>query len=151
MRWTEIERLAGDRAALRYAAVLYAVGTALHTADHLRRGSDVLTTTSRILGASLTIAAFISVGFVLTKHRLAPLVIVAVAFPHAFWITAGHLLPRWNSFSDAFPSAPLANGVTGISWATALLELAGAVAIGLVGARVLIRMRGNANRVLVPE
>ena len=28
---------------LRYAALLYALGLVLHTADHLRRGTDVVT------------------------------------------------------------------------------------------------------------
>ena len=136
--------------AFRYAAIVYGVGTVLHTADHIRRGSDVLTTTSRVLGASLTILAFVAVAFVLTRHRLAPFVAVAVAVPHAFWIIAGHLVPRWNSFSDTFPGATVGSGVTAVSWATALLELAGALAVGAVGARVLTRGRGERSRLFAP-
>ena len=135
---TDLEGL--DRA-LHRGAGLYALGTVLHTADHVRRGSDVLTAASRALGGGLTILAIVAIVVILARRHYAPAAALGIGATHAFWIIAGHLAPRWNSFSDTFPGAAATNGVTGFSWVTAVLELAGAVAVAVIGARLLRRQR----------
>ena len=119
---------------LRYAAVLYAAGLALHTADHLRRGIDVVTTEVLWLGNLSTAAGIVVIVMVFTRHRLAPTAAVLLGFPVAIGVAAVHLLPRWSTLSDAFPGAH-GTGVTPMSWAVVLLEIAGAFSLGLVGAR----------------
>jgi hypothetical protein len=76
---------------------------------------------------------------VLTRHRLAPVLAVAVGFPDAIGIAAVHLLPHWSSsLSDAFPGAH-GTGVTALSWVAAITEIAGALAFGFAGLYVLRR------------
>src|SRR6266536_1626036 len=88
---------------LRSAAIFFAAGLALHTADHLRRGTGVLTPEVFWGGMVITVAGVIAIAAVLTRHRLAPEVAVAVGLPTAIGVSASHLLPHWSSFSDAFP------------------------------------------------
>src|SRR2546423_4128828 len=125
---------------LRYAGGLYALGLVLHTADHVRRGLDVLT-------PEVSAAGYLSIGgglLVLTLivygHRLAPIAALAYGLPAAIGTAASHLLPHWSSFSDAFPGAH-GTGVTGASWAVVLLEIAGHVALAGGGAACLRRDR----------
>jgi hypothetical protein len=122
---------------LRSAAVLYAAGTLIHTADHFRRGSDTVTTHVYSIGTVGTVLAFVTIGLVLAGHRLAPAAAVAVGLAHGFGIAAVHLLPDWGVFSDAFTGSAVARGVTGLSWAAVLLEVAGALATGFAGLYVL--------------
>ena len=111
---------------------MYAVGLALHTADHLRRGIDVITDEVFWLGNVSTAAGIAVVALVLTGHRFAPTAAVLLGFPVALGVSAVHLLPRWSTLSDAFPGAH-DTGVTALSWAVVLLEIAGAAALGLAG------------------
>jgi hypothetical protein len=118
--------------ALRYAALFYAVGLVVHTADHLRRGTDVLTTEVNVLGTVSTLGGLVVIGLVLARHRLAPLAAVAFGFPVALGVAATHLLPEWSDFSDAFPGAHH-TGVTAFSWLVVLVEIAGLLALGAAG------------------
>jgi hypothetical protein len=126
------ERGAG---ALRWAAFVYAAAWVIHTADHLRRGTGVVTSEVLVLGTVAGALQVIAIGAVLTRHRLAPLLAVAVGFPDGIGIAAVHLLPHWSSLSDAFPGAH-GTGVTGLSWVAATAEIAGALAFGAAGAYV---------------
>jgi hypothetical protein len=61
--------------ALRSAAVLFAFGLAIHTADHLRRGVDVITGQVFWGGMVLTTTSVIAIALVLTAiapHRSSP-------------------------------------------------------------------------------
>jgi hypothetical protein len=124
---------------LRNATILYGVGLALHLADHVRRGTGVLTGEVNLLGTISTIAGIITIGLVFTRHRLAPVVAVILGFPVAVGVAAVHLLPHWSDFSDAFPGST--TGVNGISWTVVLIEIAGAFALGVAGLNALRHSR----------
>jgi hypothetical protein len=141
--WTTPNAL-GDRL-LAYAAALYAVGLAVHTADHIRRGTDVLTGEVLALGTASTLGGLAVIALVFARHRLAPLAAVVFGFPVALGVAATHLLPEWSDFSDAFPGAHH-TGVTAFSWAVALLEIAGLLALGAAG---VYAMRHDPDRKLI--
>ena len=117
---------------MRYAALVYFVGIVVHTADHFRRGTDVITSQVLWLGYFGFAAAALGFVLILIRHPLAPLVGVVVGFSVALGVSAVHLLPHWSAFSDAFPGSS-GTGVTATSYAVVLLEIAGAVALGITG------------------
>jgi hypothetical protein len=127
---------------LQFGVLLYGAGLVLHLADHIRRGTGVLTGEVNLLGTLSTIAGVITIGLVLTHHRWAPHAAVALGFPVAIGVAAVHLLPRWSDFSDAFPGST--TGVTALSWTVVLIEIAGAFVLGMAG---LAALRGRAVRV----
>lgn len=129
----------GDRL-LTCAAALYGIGLVAHTADHIRRGSGVLTPEVYWAGIVSTVIGVATIALVLARHRLAPLAAAVVGGPIAFGVAAVHLLPHWGVMSDAFPGAQ-GTGITSLSWAVVLLEMAGALALGAAGVYVLRRRR----------
>jgi hypothetical protein len=116
---------------LRAAALLYTVGLVLHTADHVRRGIDVIKPAVLWAGNVSTLLGITVVALVLMQHRAAPLMAALAGIPTALGVAAVHLLPSWGALSDSFiDSAP---GVTAFSWLVVLLEIVGALAMGFVG------------------
>lgn len=144
--WTP--RVSGTRL-LTYAAWFYAAGWLIHTGDHFRRGLDVVTTQVLVLGSVAAVLQLVAIGAVLARHRLAPLLALAVGMPDAAGIAAVHLLPRWSSLSDTFLGAH-ATGVTGLSWMAVIAEVASALLFGAAGAFVL-RQRGGLDRLVAPS
>ncbi len=128
---TASARSAGRSAspALRYAAAFYALTIAFHTADHVRRGIDVVTPEVFWAGIASTIVAFVVIALIFSGNRLAPALAVAVGFLNALGVSAVHLWPRWSAFSDPFPGG----NESGVSWAAVLLEIAAALALGVAG------------------
>jgi len=124
---------------LRNAAILYGVGLVLHLADHMRRGTSVLTGEVNLLGTLSTVAGIVTIGLIMIRHRLAPIAAIALGFPVAVGVAAVHLLPRWSDFSDAFPGST--TGVNAMSWTVVLIEIAGAFALGLAGLAMMRRSR----------
>jgi hypothetical protein len=118
---------------LRATGVVFLAALLLHGADHLRRGFDVLTPEVFWTGNLQLLAALVTVGLVVMRHRWAPLAAMAIGFPSAVGFIASHLLPHWSSFSDAFPGGH----VDGWSWAAALVEIAADLAFGIAGWYVL--------------
>jgi hypothetical protein len=131
---------------LRYGAVFYALGLALHTADHFRRGTDVVTNQVLWAGNVSTLVGVGTVVLVLMGHRLAPMAAALTGLPVAIGVAAVHLLPEWSAFSDAFPGAH-GTGVTALSWTVVLIEIAGAAAMGTIGLSIV----RNARRTLLPR
>ena len=129
-------RLTHDGRMLTYATLLYGAGLLLHTADHFRRGVDVLTTEVQWAGYLSTILGLSTIALVVMRHRLAPWAAAAAGIPVAVGVAAVHLLPHWSPFSDAFPGAH-GTGVTALSWSVVLIEIAGALGIGLAGLALL--------------
>jgi hypothetical protein len=130
-----------DTRYLKYAALLYALGLALHAVDHLRRGLDVLTPEVQWAGNLSTLLGIAAVVLVLMGHRWAPMVAVVTGIPVALGVAAVHLIPHWSAFSDAFPGAQH-TGVTALSYSVVLIEIGGALAMGAAGlALVLNRHR----------
>lgn len=126
--------LADERAVrlFRYAAAFYAMAWAIHTGDHLRRGLGVVSSEVAVMGNVAAVLQLVGVAAVFLRKWWAALAAVAIGFPDALGIAAVHLLPRWSSFSDAFPGAHR-TGVTGFSWFAAVVEITGALAFGLAG------------------
>jgi hypothetical protein len=136
-----------DRA-LRWATALYALGLAAHFADHLRRGTGVITGEVFWAGIVSTTLGVATIALVVAGHRLAPLAAALVGIPAAVGVAAVHLLPHWSALSDAFPGGS-ATGVTAMSWTVVMLEILGAAAMGVVGLRIVAahgvrRARGTA-------
>lgn len=132
---------------LRYAAIAYAVGFALHTADHLRRGLDSLTPQVLWAGNVSSLIAITAIVVALVGHRLAPAIAAAHGFSQALGVTAAHLLPAWGAFSDPLVSG----GADVVSWVAVLGEIVTACAFGVAGAMLLRRnARRTAGRRLSP-
>jgi hypothetical protein len=122
---------------LRYSALIFLAGLLVHGADHWRRGFDAVTPQVYWAGTGLSILGLIAIALVLMGHRLAPMFAVAVGFPTALGVAASHLLPRWSSLSDAFPGS----GVGALSYAAVIVEIVGALALGMAGTYTLRRIR----------
>jgi hypothetical protein len=130
----------GDERWLRYAALFYATGLALHTADHIRRGVDAVTPQVLWLGNISTLLGVTTVVLVLLGRRLGPPVAAFTGLQVAIGVAAVHLLPEWSAFSDAFPGAR-GTGVTALSWTVVLMEIAGAFAMGVIGLSIVRNAR----------
>lgn len=120
---------------LRYAAWVFAIGLAIHTADHFRRGVDILTRHVFWGGVVLATVSLAAIALVFIRHPRAPLVALLVGFLAAIGVSAAHLLPEWSAFSDSLTSAH----AEPISWAAVLIEIGGAVALGAAAAVALGR------------
>lgn len=126
---------------LRWAAVLYGLGTLLHTLDHLRRGTDAVTSQVLWAGSLSTPVVIVVIFLAVVGFRYAPILAVAVGLPHAVGITAVHLAPHWGVLSDSLTS----NGASGITYAAVLVEIIGALAFAAAGAYILLAERKIAN------
>ncbi|HEX9969523.1 MAG TPA: hypothetical protein VGB03_05235 [Acidimicrobiales bacterium] len=118
---------------LRRAATVFAAGLLLHTADHFRRGTDILTKHVLAAGTLSTLAAVVVLALVFTRHRWAPAAAAALGLSMAFGVTAAHLLPTWSAFSDSLPDGH----VSAVTWVAVLLEIAGAALMGAAGLAAL--------------
>jgi hypothetical protein len=129
--------MTGDHPLLKYCALFYALGLALHTADHLRRGLDAVTTQVLWIGNISTVIGITAAVLVIVGYRNAPMLAAVTGIPVAVGVGAVHLLPKWSSaLSDTFIGAHN-TGVTGLSWAVVLVEIAGALAMGIVGLTIV--------------
>jgi hypothetical protein len=48
-------------------------------------------------------------------------------------VSAAHLLPHWSSLSDSLPDG----NVDGFTWVAVLIEIVGALALGIAGVNAL--------------
>jgi hypothetical protein len=126
---------------LRWAAVFFAVALTLHTADHLRRGMNVVPPAVMIAGMIQGVAAAITVVLVFRGSRWAPHGAILVGFTSAVGFSAAHLLPTWGAFSDSFVDAAPAAGVTWFSWVTAIVEILADLLFAGAGVAVLVARR----------
>jgi hypothetical protein len=128
---------------LRRNAVVFAVAVAVHGADHVRRGLDVITTQVTWAGSIQFLLTVIALVLVYRRHPWAPPAAIAIGFSSAIGFTASHLLPHWSSFSDSFTGSRGAPDVTVLSWATALFEIGADIAFGWAGVRVFRTYTGR--------
>lgn len=119
---------------LKTAAVVFIITWVVHTADHIRRGTELTNDGVIWSGTFAAILAAIALTLIFTDHRLAPVVSVAVFGGLAFGVAATHILPSWGYFSE-----PLLVDSRADRWAAvaALPEIAASawlawVALGLV-------------------
>jgi hypothetical protein len=123
---------------LYLAGVLFAVGSAIHAFDHLRRGQGSITEPLYWTGNLALVLQVVVITLVLTRHRLAPLAAAAAGFPLALGFFAAHWLPQWSALSD-----PLWE-IESWTWFSALAstaEIVGALAVGSAGLAI-VRRRG---------
>ncbi len=128
---------------LRCAALIFAVGLSLHTADHLRRGMDVVPPAVLTAGMIQGVLAVVAVGLAFRGSRMAPHAAILVGFVSAAGFTAAHLLPTWGAFSDSFIHAAPVEAVTWFSWVTAILEILGDLLFGAAGIVMLMARSPN--------
>lgn len=129
--------IASERS-LRLAGFLFAAGSAVHLFDHLRRGQTSVTDELYWAGNVGLVVQVAVITLILTGHRLAPIAAVSAGFPLALGFFAAHWLPEWSALSDPvweIESLPV------LSYVASSLEIAGALAIGVVGMQI-IRTRG---------
>ena len=136
----------GDRT-LRWTAVFAFASLVLHAADHVRRGTEVVTRVVTTAGALGLVLAAVAVVLVFRGSRWAPHAAIAVGFPTAVRFSASHLLPRWSAFSDPFVGNNVAPGVTAFSWVTAVIEICALLAFGVAGVLALRSRTGTATSI----
>jgi hypothetical protein len=124
-----------DHRKLRAAALVYLVGLTLHTVDHLRRGLDVVTEHVFWAGNVSTALGVATVVLILRRHRQAPTAALSFGLPVGIGVAAVHWLPSWGVLSDSFVD----NGVSWMSWTVVSIEIAGALAVGLLGLRLVLQ------------
>lgn len=127
----------------RWSAMVFAVAVAVHAADHLRRGMDIVPPAVMAAGMVQIVLAAATVSLVFFGNRWAAHAAVAIGFLSAVGFTAAHMLPTWGFFSDSFINAPPAARVTWFSWVSAIFEIAADVLFALVAIAVLRARRGS--------
>lgn len=126
---------------LRRAGAVFAVGTAIHAVDHLRRGQGSISEVLYVLGNAALVLQIVTIVLVLTGHRLAPLLAVAAGFPLAIGFAAAHWLPHWSAMSDPVWKI---ESWRWFSYLASSAEIASALLLALVGLAV-VRVRGVAS------
>ncbi|HEX2089931.1 MAG TPA: hypothetical protein VHI54_08420 [Actinomycetota bacterium] len=118
----------GNRA-LQFAALFFAVGAVLHNYDHLRRGTDTLSSELLWVGrAGIALSAALIV-MALIRHRYAPHAAAIGGVVLAAGFVAAHWLPTWSVFSDSF----VEGGASALSQVASMLEIVGALVFAATG------------------
>lgn len=124
---------------LRWAAIAFAVGFAVHGIDHFRRGMSASPPAVMVGGMIQGVFVVVAVAMVLRHHPQAARVASFVGFGSAALFSYAHLLPTfWPALQDSFISAPHIN-VTWFSWFSAVAEIGTGIVVGIVGMRVAPR------------
>jgi hypothetical protein len=129
------------------AGWLFALGSAVHIVDHLRRGQGSVTDELNWVGTLALVLQAVVVTLLLTRHRLAPLLAVAAGFPLALGFFAAHWLPEWSALSD--PAWQI-DSWRWFSYVASTTEIVGALAIAVAGLGV-VRDRGLASFAVTPQ
>jgi hypothetical protein len=120
------------------AGVLFAVGSAVHLVDHLRRGQGSVTDELFWAGNLALIVQVATITLILTRHRLAPLAAASAGFPLALGFGSAHWLPHWSELSDPVWQI---DSFGWFSYLASTLEIVGALAVGVAGLAI-VRSRG---------
>ena len=132
---------------LMAAGTLFAVGSAVHVLDHLRRGQTSVTAELNGAGTLALVVQVAVVTLILTRHRLAPLAAAAAGFPLALGFLTAHWLPLWSELSDPVWEI---DSLPALSVVASVLEVAGALAVGLAGLSI-VRAEGLASFGRAPD
>jgi hypothetical protein len=131
---------------LRVAGIVFAVGSALHVVDHLRRGQGSITETLYVLGNVALVMQVVVVVLILVGHRLAPLAAGPSGVALAIGFFAAHWLPEWGALSDPVWEV---ESLRWLSYLASAVEILGASAIGVIGIAI-VRERGLESFVASP-
>lgn len=124
------------------AATFFTVAVLIHNGDHVRRGSDAVSTDVFWAGTASIALEIAVVVLACQRHRLAPLVATASGFGLAAGYLFVHFLPERSWLSDSFTSA---TNVSPVSWFAASLEVIAAITLGAVGVLALRASGGLAS------
>lgn len=114
---------------LTAAAAAFVAANLLHTIDHLRQGTDRLTTEVFAGGTVITLAALAVLVLAIRRDSRAPLAAVVVGLWTAVGVAASHIAPHWSAFSDPYPDL----SADALSWAVMLAEIAAALVLAAAG------------------
>jgi hypothetical protein len=126
---------------LASATWVFALGSAVHVADHLRRGQGSVTDELNVAGTLALVLQVTVITLVAAGNRLGPLAAAAIGLPLAVGFAAAHWMPQWSALSD--PIWEVAD-LRWLSYTASTVEILGALAIGLAGLAV-VRQRGLAD------
>jgi len=124
---------------LRWAAIAFAIGFAVHGLDHLRRGMSASPPFIMVGGMVQGLFVATAIVMVLGRRSRAPLAAIVVGFGSALVFTYAHLLPTvLPGYQDSFISPPHIN-VTWFSWLSAVAEIGTGIVFGIAGIRAIRR------------
>lgn len=129
---------------LRYTAILFIFGWALHSFDHYRVGQELTPRPVFWAGQIGLVTAVGVVVLVFRKHPLAPLMAVAYGFVPAVVYAAVHFPPYWGPFSE-----PYRSGVEPFSWFVVFFAIGTALIFGFAGLYAM-RAERRAGRPAIP-
>lgn len=124
---------------LRAAAMVFAITFVVHSADHARRGLDVVREGVIWAGTVNAIVAAVVITLIATRHAAASVASAIGGFAMAIGVAASHLVPNWGPISDSLTS----DHADAFSWIAVSGEIGGALLLGLAGLTV---MRRHADR-----
>ena len=128
------------------AGLAFAVGSAIHLIDHLRRGQGSVSDVLYAAGNVSLVVQVTTIALVMTRHRLAPLAAVSAGLSLALGFTAAHWLPRWSSISDPVWEI---HSLTWFSYVASIAEILGALALAIAGLAVI--RASSRDRAFVPR
>ena len=126
---------------LRLAGYAFAIGSAVHLVDHLRRGQGSVADELYWAGNLALVMQVVVITLIVARHRVAAVAALAAGFPLAVGFLSAHWLPTWSALSDPVWEI---DSLPAFSYAASSLEVLGALAVGLAGLAV-VRARGLAS------
>lgn len=131
---------------LRWAAMLFAIGWAVHVVDHLRRGMAASPHAIMVGGMIQGLFVLVAIFLAFTGRPRAPQAAIAVGFGSAVLFIYAHLLPSYlPAYQDSFVSGPRIN-VTWFSWVSAVAEIGTGMVFAIAG--ILTRSPVNDGKVV---
>ena len=126
---------------LRLAGFAFAIGSAVHLLDHLRRGQASVADELYWAGNLALVVQVVVITLIVTRHRLSAVAALAACIPLALGFLSAHWLPTWSALSDPVWEI---DSLQAFSYVASSLEVVSALAVGLAGQGV-VRARGLAS------
>jgi hypothetical protein len=117
---------------LQTAGYVFAFGTAVHVADHLRRGGSSISSLVNVLGTVGLVLQVVMITLIVVGHPRAAQ-FALLGFPLALGFALVHWVPGLGSLGDPIYDIPHNTGVTATA---SLLEIVGALMVAIVGLRI---------------
>jgi hypothetical protein len=118
---------------LLLCSIVFVIGNALHTADHVRRGWGLpfFGVTPEVLagGGLVSVGAVLVLWLAWKGHPWAPPVATIVGLIAAVAVSAAHLAPPWGVLSNSY----LVLRPDAFAWIVVSIEIGGGILTGLAG------------------